>query len=206
MKKYTCINRIVWVLFPLTLICCQGVFVPDPIDPRLPKYTESGNNVAGAFINNDVWKSVVSLNFVSVTNKPNIVLYSNKDSMVMCFTGQSKTYPYIEFCLSGLKVHTFDDLMLLKNKKIPLDGLKNAGLCFQYRYNSNELDSVYSATQSKGVGQLLIKNVAINDSLKSAILSGTFGFTIKDSVNGIIELSYGRFDYRFREGANVRIE
>lgn len=180
--------------------------MPDPIDPRLPKYTESGNNVAGAFINNNVWKSMVSYNFMSITDEPSVVIFSSKDSLVMQFAGQSNTYPYIEFCLSGLKVHTFDDLMLLKNKKISLDGLKNAGLCFQYKYNSNELDSAYSVNQSKGMGQILIKNVAINDSLKSAILSGTFGFTIKDSVNGIIEVSYGRFDYRFREGVNVRIE
>lgn len=63
MKKYTSIIKSLLIFVVLVMNSCSGEFIPDPIDPRLPKYTEEGNNVAGAFINDNTWESVVSIGF-----------------------------------------------------------------------------------------------------------------------------------------------
>jgi hypothetical protein len=37
--------------------CIEEKFIPDTSDQRLPKYTENGNQVGGALINNVAWKT-----------------------------------------------------------------------------------------------------------------------------------------------------
>ncbi|HEY4785285.1 MAG TPA: hypothetical protein VIH57_04520 [Bacteroidales bacterium] len=196
-------NRIFLVLLLVLLGSCGGEFIPDPIDPRLPKYTEEGNDAAGAFINEKIWKSVVSVDFMSVGDQPYITLFTAKDSLTILFEGNSSVYRYIEFRLSGLSIYRFEDLQLLNNKKIFLDGKKSSGVC--HRNYCPPYESGYYSTgcPETGIsGQLYIKNVAMRDSLTQAILSGTFGFTFNDPVSGINEVSYGRFDYRFGKGSN----
>ncbi|HEX3009279.1 MAG TPA: hypothetical protein VHO90_16865 [Bacteroidales bacterium] len=203
MRRSACIINIIAPLIILLLIRCEGIFVPDPIDPRLPKYTEEGNNVAGAFINGEIWKSVLTYN----TNEPEIVLYDRKDSLSIMFEGQSSVYSTLEFRLSHLDIHSFDDLILLKNRKIKLDGLLNNAVCLQNRWDTHDFNSEDPNNfGTRGIGQLYIRNVIMNNSLSVAILSGTFGFSIHDSVNGNKDVSYGRFDFRFSKNSNFRIE
>jgi hypothetical protein len=37
------------------LVSCDDSFEADPVDPRLPSYSEIGKNEAGAFINESPW-------------------------------------------------------------------------------------------------------------------------------------------------------
>jgi hypothetical protein len=207
MRKYICLGNTFFAIFLLTLVSCKGVFILDPIDPRLPKYTEEGNNVAGAFVNQDVWKSVVGFGLNSSRYKPYLTVYSNKDSLVLSFDGQIVkgenvlADSYITFHLKDLNIHTFSDLKNLKNKIIQLDGVKN----YSAITRTDNSSSSSTCNGTAGIGQIYFKNVTVNESQNSVILSGTFGFTITNSNCGTTEVSYGRFDYSFQKDSNLWI-
>ena len=88
MKRFGFLNSPLLVGLVLMLISCKGVFIDDPLDPRLPKYSESGNNVAGAFINNTTWRSIVRYTLTTVTDKPLISVFAIHDSLVIHFEGE----------------------------------------------------------------------------------------------------------------------
>ncbi len=192
------INQLIFVILLYTISGCDPVFVPDPIDPRLPKYTENGYNVAGAFVNDEVWKSKASGSFgwTAPPKNPEIIFYPDEDSLIIQFKGNSNICDNIEFRLSGLNVRTYDDLLSLHNTKIHLDGITNAAACFPYNYCSRDFDQHCPVD---GVGQLYIKRIVENESQDGLILSGTFGFAFDDPNLGFVEVSYGRFDYIFRD-------
>lgn len=198
MKKFAYISRL---LLLFLLPGCEGIFAPDPVDPRLPKFTESGNNVAGALVNGEVWQSVISIYpgqaMFLARNSPKITSFYNRDSLVIKFNGTLEDDLFsVEFHLKGWKIEKFSDFSMLKNKKIELNGTANTGTAILY--NSSE-DLVYYGTQ--GIGQLYIKQVLFeNDSSDVAIFSGTFGFTCFDKLHKPCEVSYGRFDYTLNVG------
>jgi hypothetical protein len=201
MKNYICISNIIIALFLLTLQSCESKFILDPIDPRLPKYTETGNNVAGALVNQDIWKSVLSYSLAGTTNLPVIKVYSAGDSLVISFEGDVnkekdiQLITLIKFHLKGLNIHTFSDIRTLKDKTVQLDGVRNWA-----EYTRPISVNEYPAcTGSFGIGQIYFRNVVVNDANNAATLSGTFGFTIPASDCGSLEVSYGRFDYRFND-------
>jgi len=179
MKKYT---YIVSLLLMFGLSSCEGIFVPDPIDPRLPKYTEEGNDVAGAFVDDLFWKSVVECHF-SVTDEPQLMLLPQKDSLILRFYGSTlDKSASIEFYLKGSKVTQFSDLAAWEGKKILLNGISGCGI-----YNDDETSSVFRSQS----GQFYLKHVDIT----RKIISGTFGFTAIDNTGKIIKIKSGRFDY-----------
>lgn len=204
--KFIKISTTLVVLF-LILNGCDGIFVPDPIDPRIPKYTEDGNNVAGSFINDNVWESIVKIGFPYSSNQPFITVWNESDSLVLRFNGNTAgESSSIEFHLTGLKISKFEDLITLDGNKIQLDGIKNAGF-----YIENYTPSSYD---DKGIGQIYFKHVSIQDSnvrvdgqtSKIVIVSGTFGFSINDSDGRIKKVTSGRFDYRITESTNFQTE
>lgn len=204
MKKSNFIkNSKVLVILILILNACEGIFVPDPIDPRIPKYTEDGNNVAGAFINDNIWESIVSLNY----GRPFINVWPENDSLLLRFSGKTAGVPSsIEFHLTGWKISDFEDLAKLEGSKIQLDGMKNAGF-YTEGYDLFNYEN-------KGIGQIYFKNIRIRvynangegQISKTAIISGTFGFTMNDSGGKITKVTSGRFDYRIREDFNFQAE
>ena len=176
MKKYT---YIVSLLLMFGLSSCEGIFVPDPIDPRLPKYTEEGNDVAGAFVDDLFWKSVVDI----VTVRPQLTVFPEKDSLILSFDGNtSGKDATIEFHFKGLKVTQFSDLAAWEGKKIQLDGISALGI-----YDDYETSSVFRSQS----GQFYLKHVDIT----KEIISGTFGFTAVDQTGKILKIKSGRFDY-----------
>lgn len=202
MKRFGFLNSPLLVGLVLMLISCKGVFIDDPLDPRLPKYSESGNNVAGAFINNETWRSVVRYTLTTIIDKPLISVFAIHDSLVIHFEGErAGQYTAIEFLLTGLNINKFDDLSLLRDRKIQLDGLKNTVIIRDAMYTSTSVDH-----RLRGVGQIYIKNIVFNDQSDRATLSGTFGFTISDSASVKADVSYGRFDYALSKSSNFRIK
>ena len=208
MKKFYFIKTsAVLVILFLILNGCDGIFVPDPIDPRIPKYTEDGNNVAGAYINDNIWESVVRIGFPYSYNQPFINVWQESDSLVLRFSGNTADESSsVEFHLTGLKISKFEDLVTLDGKKIQLDGIKNAGF-----YIENYTPSSYD---NKGIGQIYFKHVSIQDSnvtvegqtSKIVIISGTFGFSFNESNGKTIKVSSGRFDYKITENTNFQTE
>lgn len=199
MRKYWyTTNKLLVVIF-LVIIGCDGIFVPDPIDPRIPKYTEEGNNVAGAIIDGKIWESVVKIGFPSVYDQPFIMLWQVNDSLSLRFSGStSGESSSIEFHLSGLNITNFEDLVSLNGQKIQLDGIKNAGY-----YIENYTPWTY---HNKGIGQIYFKSVRFENSTSKITLSGTFGFSTT-APNGIsTKVSSGRFDYHILENSNFQVE
>jgi hypothetical protein len=210
MRKHLYIKFIFLILVTMTFACNDSTFVPDPIDPRLPKYTESGNNVAGAFINQEVWKSAIYSEYVDAgtwgppdslvyRQVPQISINSDSDYVVIRFDGKiSSDNTSLEFHLSALNIYNFDDFALLKDKKIQLDGITNMGVYIRHSGTSEEIKNF----KEGGIGQLYFKNATVVDSTKTATLSGTFGFSITNLNNQVDEISYGRFDFTFQDTVN----
>lgn len=193
MKSLDLISKII-VLFLMAVLVssCRGIFVMDPIDPQLPKYTEEGHNVAGAFVDNEIWRSVVQFDIFSTDYAPSIVSFPKGDSIIVVFSGEiAPVRSDIEFHITGLKINTLEDLLKLRDKKIRLDGASNFG----YIHKSNG-SILY---ENKGTGQIYFKNVSKADSMERYTISGTFGFSIKHPINRDTKISYGRFDYNISD-------
>jgi hypothetical protein len=188
MRKFVYISNFKLLLISLLLASCSGILVPDPIDPRVPKYTEEGNNVAGAFVGENVWESIVYSSFSYTFNEPVVTVYSKTDSLSIRFPGSvNSETAIIEFHLKNRHITNFDDLLALNGLKIQLDGINATGYFIQ--------DYTKSAFSSKGIGQVYFRSVKRDRSGHGIILSGTFGFTAKDSDNALTKVSSGRFDY-----------
>ncbi|MBX2966396.1 MAG: hypothetical protein KF845_09640 [Cyclobacteriaceae bacterium] len=186
MKSYH--FKIAAYIILLSFSSCEGLFILDPIDPRLPKYTHAGNSTAGALINNEQWKSVVEWHlFGAPSHKPSFIRYPN-DSLVITFYGtlKSEHKVSIHFSITGLEIDEFNNLTKLKGIKIPLNGTTGTASLSTYSESCQEV--------SGGIGQFYARDITVRES-GSMIFSGTFGFVIEDEDCGTIEVSYGRFDY-----------
>ena len=200
MKKYDFINysKILVVAFVI-FFSCDGTWVQDPIDPRLPKYTELGNNAAGALINDKVWESIIKVDFSDsyypISNVPFIQKQGN-DSLLIGFFGNTEgRKSAIQFYLTGLNISKFQDILTLGGQKIQLDGISNSGY-----YSENYASMDYS---NKGFGQIYFRNISPYYSTSHAdeqsnvlIFSGTFGFTINGLNGKTTKVNFGRFDFR----------
>ncbi len=193
MKKLSYINKLLVLVIAFAVLACNGIFVPDPIDPRLPKYTESGNNVAGAFVNNQVWESTVNWGLYDYSDTPEFYVWPEKDSVAIRFSGNTgDESTYIEFHLKDWGIADFGDISKLSGLKIELDGNENSAYYVEGSYNPE-------AYKYKGIGQFYPKNIQLNDSLTTAVISGTFGFSVTDSLGNSTKITYGRFDYRINK-------
>jgi len=199
MKKFVSTTRLISLLFALALASCEANFVPDPLDPRLPQYSENGNNVAGAYVNDAIWTSEVELGFFTSYNKPLIVAAPSVDSLWIYFTGtMGNDKTYIAFKLKGIKIETLDELKNLSGAKIRLDGVQNAGYCF--------CDYPTTPFGTGCHGQIYFKRVRRTEDASLLIISGTFGFQ-KDYPNGTTQTVFsGRFDYRIRDNDEFIME
>lgn len=187
MKSSSFLDKIILGVLFMFFCSCNIPFIPDPIDPNLPVYSEFGSELSGAYVNDISWKS-------SSKSPSKILVWKQKDSLVLCFQGKiSGKYSTIGFSFKGLGVTKTDDLLKLNNKKIQLDQNKNFG---HYRVD-------YKKNNLKGKGQIYFKS-AKHDSNKNVILSGTFGFKITDKQGKTTKISYGRFDHTYRQNTNFK--
>jgi hypothetical protein len=184
-------NKAFLLALSLSTACTfTGVFVPDPIDPRLPMYTETGNDVAGAFVNKIVWKSIATseTGFISPGYDfgfPSIYFYDSGDRIKLKLTGKlSGVETDLIFDILTSNISSPEDFARLNDSKIILDGVNNKGYLRSSRYQLNA---------SGGVGQIYFKK--INVSGQRISIAGTFGFLVSDPIHGNLDVSYGRFDY-----------
>jgi len=186
--------------------CFQEKFIPDPADPRLPKYTESGNEVAGALINNIAWKSEFFVGFDNPSIDPcYLTNYLRGDSATIEFVGEynqgpSKGSP-ISFLvsLSNFQIPAINDLTQLSGQTFTIDGAKNAVRIVDYLKAINSIKKVFKG----GSGELTIKkikpisNVTIVGNNGAAsyhpmIMAGTFKFNFNADT---VKIDSGRFDF-----------
>ena len=202
------VNLVILFLITLFSSCLEGekgLFILDPIDPRLPKYSETGNDVAGALLNGNIWKSVAGYkiqrygfgSYIETYNKPLFQSFPNQDSLVITFEGimvDTDQWMHLHFHLKGFSIFNFHELSALNGKTITLDGVLHFGTVSD---GTNIIGC--NEFSQRGKGQLNIHQVAFTAYTKGMtntfIFSGTYGFNI--DIPGCIPQSilYGRFDY-----------
>jgi len=176
--------------------CREEKFVPDPDDPRLPKYTESGNEVAGALISNVAWKTNLKVHFDGPYPLPPFFIhnYPNADSLTVTINGTINEGinkgAAINFSV-GIRrpgVKTYEQLKNLKNKIFTIDGNNNF-------LTVDDVWMIYDGKTERfnnGTGTFHFVNVQQRSN--DTILSGTFDFRF-ETASKMINVQKGRFDF-----------
>jgi hypothetical protein len=178
----------------------QNTFISDPLDPRVPQYSEEGANTAGAYIDDEPW--VIRKNTIYSGFSPSgytsgtlsFLTASDSSGTFIAFQGGdiyrgeglSDQNCSVGFFLGNILLSDLPDLLQLEGMRINLDGIENFG---QVEF-SNDFHEIGGGLN--GTGLLFIRN--INRMGSHYEVSGTFGFTVNQG-EGEINVFSGRFDY-----------
>lgn len=185
--------------------CIEEKFIPDPSDPRLPKYTENGNQVGGALINDVAWKTDFSTNFGLQGNRS--FYFTNHgagDSVTLTLDGivtegTNKDAP-ISFIvvLKNRSLEKLEDIASMDGETFLLDGEVNQ-VILDDRYETirHGVDYHYG-----GSGRITFRNIRTvrnttitrqnGDKYNPLIVAGTFEFSFSE-ISTTVKL--GRFDF-----------
>lgn len=172
---------------------CEPTWIQDPIDPRLPKYTETANGVAGALLNGEPWQAKLSCSYdfwYGITCTNILRFQENLDgSLTVLLDGQwNNRNVTFEFHISNLPFSTTAERLAVSGKKIQIDGVVNT-------VTLSGINSPCSLNLS-GIGQIYFKQIEEKETPDYIYYSGTFGFTLSDPLGcGSYDVLYGRFDY-----------
>lgn len=209
-QNITMKNLVFYLILTVALCtgCVRSKFVPDPGDGDLPAYTESGNNVAGAYINGDPWVDKASTGMELHANEAMYIANVNAagaDSTVFYLNGNIgkgaliNTYVYLNVVIKGLSLQHPDDLMKLSGRDMILDGVNSYVTLY-----ASTISTYYTVPnlemKKKGTGHFYIKRVQwdIHSTMGGSspthplTISGTFNFDI-----GTTKITSGRFDILF---------
>lgn len=189
----------------LLLSSCGEVYIPDPVELRIPKYSEDGNQVAGAIINGESWKTEFDCGFLAGCYYPlQISSFPNADSLLITLYGDlqeglNKGKPIsIKFVLKNQSVEDFWDLLQLKDGLFIVNGTDV--LAGTYNQNAFFYDSTTQSSCNRG--QILfrkVKHIPSNGDDPRIILAGTFGLEC-DQNGELITIYKGRFDFSLERG------
>lgn len=181
MKKLKFLS--ICVVLLLVFESCES-FIPDPVDPRLSKYTEEGLNVSSALINDAVWIAEPAFYFKYGTDRKHYMIYQPvNDTLNIEMRGNTGT---VKFIFIGYGTDELQKLNTLREKKIPVDNQK--------------LYATLNDVNAQS-GQVYFKYATATDS--TAVLSGTFGFNITAPPT---KVTHGRFDMFFSKNNNYIIK
>ncbi|MEK6478672.1 hypothetical protein WJR50_14095 [Catalinimonas sp. 4WD22] len=197
--KHTCLLSIL-----LLLSGCGEVYIPDPVELRIPKYTEDGNQVAGAIINGESWKTEYDCGFLAGCDFPlQISSFPNADSLVLIFYGRlqeglnkGKSVD-LKFVFKNQTIEDFWDLLQLKDSLFIVDSANVlAGIGDLNPFFNDSTAQTYCNR-----GQMFFRKAehiaGDQDNAPSIILAGTFG--LECDQNGEIATVYkGRFDFSLK--------
>lgn len=202
MRKFT--HQLIYALCIFLLIGCEKEIIIDPIDPRLPIYSEKAHNVAGALINDQKWTNRLGETYSSPEfDRPEIIIDTiqsimsfNMYGVISDFNFRAIDTIHISFEIQDVKVKSFEMLPDLEGQIFHLSDNAHRAWLF-------DQDSSYQTDNT--IGQLFFKRVDLLDA-STCVLSGTFGFDFIDS-NGIKNTVYkGRFDFYIRRDRDVIFE
>ena len=159
------------------------VFIPDPNDPQLPAYSETGMNTLGAYHNNKPWTS-------NNNGFGSVVVGYEQDSIIVGLRGAPGFYE-VKFLIPKHTVGRLEDLVFLNDSTFDLSDSN-----FKVKID-NDLIKIQSGNFSiKRCRKLVVNSSATsNDQYvnNGVIISGTFDLSGSGS-NGPVALSKGRFD------------
>lgn len=195
----TSINKFIYFLGIIFLLefSCNGIFVPDPYDPRMPRYTEEGNNYGGAMLNGKLW---ISENVLPPCQNCNAQIHCDtaEDKFEIDLAGILEGgIGRIHFHLTGIDINNVSDFDLFESKKFQFNAAEN-----YISFNEYYADTVKVKCKDLS-GQLYLKHVKVDSMRKRVILSGTFGSSCNHTGCVHCELAYGRFDYLFILNENL---
>ncbi len=194
MDKMT--KKWIWVLF-IAATACSYQKNYDPFDPRLPQYTEAGQNIGAAILNDrSLWtiKNNCQPNFTTAcSDNFGIEAFPDLNRQAWYFKGNAIAGDY-----DGQELY-FRIILPETTSKQAIDLILLEGSAFDFGQNA-QLQLLNSNGQVIGQaseGKLFIRKV-LPRANGTLILAGTFGFT--GTLNGeAITLSSGRFDFALVE-------
>ncbi|MBV4358552.1 hypothetical protein [Pinibacter aurantiacus] len=151
------------------------VLVPDPADPQLPVYSETGLNTLGAYYNNGLWTS-------SSNGSGYIVVGYKADSIVIGLRAAPGLFQ-LKFLIPKHTVGTLEDLVFLNDSTFDLSNN-------DYKV---KIDTGLINVQSGSLSIKRCRKLVINNAVSGVIISGTFDLSGTRS-NGPVILRKGRFD------------
>ena len=185
-----------------SLTACQGKFVPDPIDPRLPRISTEGANVAGAFMNGQRWEAVQTGSWSfggGLDGNLIILLDSVQQTLQLTLDGQregpdgSLSEPRrISFRLDNAD-GSLDRITGLRHRTFALDGPHHATVGADLFVDESLPPELSRA------GQLYIHYVERSSEEPGSYyytVAGTFWLTIDCEGCTPYEVHSGRFDYQ----------
>lgn len=170
----------------ILMIGCEDVFIPDPINPELPKYTETGLGMAGAYLDNELWR-VSSGEFCWMCGDP-FQIEQNNGVWEMILLGELPEGQSVSFNfhLNDLNLHP-DKILELNGAKIDLDGTTRWANMTNWESTCPEIKS--------GTGQLYFRSIKRQPNTIRHIVSGTFSMQFDDGAGCEASVTYGRFDF-----------
>lgn len=174
----------------LLLASCEK-FYPDPIDPRLPVYSESGLRQAGAIVDGLPYVDYVRFSLFGGSRYSQIDVFDQDSIQMILFitekTTQNKSL-IMNITIRNLGENDWEMMQRGHGKRFALDNpsvqvvLSPPGEYWEYlpveRIN----------------GQITLKMIP-----GPKIMAGTFGFNARNPDGPTVRAEYGRYDYFYTE-------
>lgn len=217
MKKLLIIlNVAIAVAVVLFLESCylEENFIPDPSDPRLPKYTENGNQVGGALVNGLAWKTDYQVGFNYTNTSFYFIQYSSGDSVTLriegiFMEGKSKDRP-LDFVvvLKNRRLEKLEDIKNFAGQTLVLDGSSayamidngflTIGDSVEYYYGGTG-EITFQAV--KPVTRITLSRQNGGERYHPLIVAGKFEFHFEQDS---IDVTLGRFDFQINDDELVQ--
>ena len=176
---------------------CEKNFIAEPVDPRLPAYTEEGENIGGAYINDQPWiVENIPATFYSNTISGMRLQYaldpeaSSEKTRITFRHGiilNENRYTEIKFYFKNYRLSNRTELKAVEGTKINLDN--QSAWAELILGEQQDQDTLLSTN-----GAFYIRNVEYVPDREHTIVSGTFGFEV-ESGDSLISISSGRYDF-----------
>ena len=169
----------------MAFISCD-TFVPDPIDPRLPIYSEVGRNIAGAKVGNQFFKNDFNTSLFGRNLNESQLVVESDSQLTLGFRisnqNQSKSIR-IEFELNDLTENDWKEMEKGFGKKFILN---DSYVAFLREWETEDFISFPLQ------GQVTVKLIK-----EKNIIAGTFGFKAIDASDRELNVTFGRYDYQY---------
>jgi len=189
----------IWTIITIIIFsACGGEFIPDPLDPRLPRYSEEGKNTAGCFINGEVWRAIGEADSPANSRNQYLQLTFTADNNTIGinmggYQGKSvdslSTYVELAFIVDNRDTQ-IQSVSELAGQTFVLDGNQSFGRILDSR-------DFFQYDICRGAGQLHIRHARpVPDTDGEYIIAGTFSFSVDLPTCRPADVQSGRFDYR----------
>ena len=176
----------IWLFVLLIITGCTGeeTFIPDPVDPRFPVYSEEGVNKAGGILGDNSWRSRarglfndgIGMRIQSIESQKEIIV-----SITGTYLDESLD---LAFTLFGFEINTLEEMKLIEGMSFHLDCITNMV----------SINPMLPGTGSCSEGEIIFRHIEVESS-DEVIVSGTFWFDLEQTDGSLLEMRYGRFDY-----------